>query len=324
MLRSMSAGLEDHTRLTDDLSLRYGITMDAVTFLDRLSYLSPFARLTYTLGEGSDLEFTYTSGNARPDLGAQTAPDAGLQRDLNTLALFPRISLRGGRPRIQRGEEFELAYTRKAGSRTFGLSAYREAISNAAISIVAMDGLYSNGDILPDLFSGSSTFNAGNFQSAGVTASVTQQVGEHFSATVIYGSVGALTADTRQLESGNPDELRSMIRASRRHAATARISATAPATGTHLIASYQWTDDRRSAMPGNVYSTQSVRALPGFNIYIRQPLPRFGAMPWRMEATADLRNMLAQGYLPIGMANGQQVLLVETPRSIRGGLSFIF
>src|SRR6185436_14550744 len=100
MLRSMSAGLEDHTRLTDDLSLRYGITVDAVTFLDRLSYLSPFARLTYTLGEGSDLEFTYTSGNARPDLGAQTAPDAGLQRDLNTLALFPRISLRGGRPRI--------------------------------------------------------------------------------------------------------------------------------------------------------------------------------------------------------------------------------
>jgi hypothetical protein len=324
MLRSMSAGVEDHTRLTDDLSLRYGITMDAVTFLDRLSYLSPFARLTYTLGEGSDLEFTYTSGNARPDLGAQTAPDAGLQRDLNTLALFPRISLRGGRPRIQRGEEFELAYTRKAGSRTFGLSAYREAISNAAISIVAMDGLYSNGDILPDLFSGSSTFNAGNFQTAGVTASVTQQVGDHFSAMVMYGSVGALTADTGQLESSNPDELRHMIRASRRHAATARISATAPATGTHLIASYQWTDDRRSAMPGNVYSTQSVRALPGFNIYIRQPLPRFGAMPWRMEATADLRNMLAQGYLPIGMANGQQVLLVETPRSIRGGLSFIF
>ena len=47
-------------------------------------------------------------------------------------------------------------------------------------------------------------------------------------------------------------------------------------------------------------------------------------LPWRMEATADLRNMLAQGYLPLGMASGQRVLLVETPRSFRGGLSFIF
>jgi hypothetical protein len=43
-----------------------------------------------------------------------------------------------------------------------------------------------------------------------------------------------------------------------------------------------------------------------------------------MEATADLRNMLAQGYLPLAMVGGQRVLLVETPRSFRGGLSFIF
>jgi hypothetical protein len=34
--------------------------------------------------------------------------------------------------------------------------------------------------------------------------------------------------------------------------------------------------------------------------------------------------MLAQGYLPLAMADGQSVLLVETPRSFRGGLSFIF
>jgi hypothetical protein len=34
--------------------------------------------------------------------------------------------------------------------------------------------------------------------------------------------------------------------------------------------------------------------------------------------------MLAQGYLSLGVAGGQQLLLVETPRSVRGGLSFIF
>jgi hypothetical protein len=43
-----------------------------------------------------------------------------------------------------------------------------------------------------------------------------------------------------------------------------------------------------------------------------------------MEATADLRNLLAQGYLPMTFAGGQRLLLVQTPRSVCGGLSFIF
>jgi hypothetical protein len=324
MLRSMSASFEDHTQLTDGLSLRYGMTMDAVTFLDRLSYFSPFARLTYSMGDSGEVEFTYTSGNARPELGAQASSDSDLHSDLNSLALFPRISLRDNRPHIQRGQEFELSYSRKSGSRTYAVSAYREEVFNAALSLVAGDGLYSGGDILPDLFSGRSIFNAGNFQTTGMSASVSQQIGDHIEATLIYGSVGALSAQDRQLESNSPDELRAMIHASRKHAATARISATAPGAGTHMIASYQWSDNRRSAMPGNVYSTQSGRALPGLNLYIRQPLPRFAGLPWRMEATADLRNLLAEGYLPLNMASGQQILLVETPRSFRGGLNFIF
>jgi hypothetical protein len=74
-------------------------------------------------------------------------------------------------------------------------------------------------------------------------------------------------------------------------------------------------------MPGDVYSTQELHPAPGLNISIRQPIPGFGK---RVEATADLRNMLAQGYLPVGMVSGQRLMLVETPRSLRGGLAFIF
>jgi hypothetical protein len=112
-----------------------------------------------------------------------------------------------------------------------------------------------------------------------------------------------------------------MIHAGRKDAATFRVSATARWTGTHMIASYQWTADHRWAMPGNVYSTQAFRPMPGLNIFIRQPLPGFAR---RVEATADLRNMLAQGYLPLGVFDGQRVVLVQTPRSIRGGFAIIF
>jgi hypothetical protein len=324
MLRSMSASFNDRTQFTEDVELQYGFTLDSVSFLDRLHYFSPYARLSYKVGNNAEVDFAYTSGNGRPDLAGAVSQDADLQRDLSTLGLFPRISLLGARPKIQRGEEYELTYSLKSRSRIYQVSAYRESVTNAALSLVAPAGMYGGGDILPDLFSANSIFDAGNYHSVGYTAAVTQNLGDHLSATVMYGSMGALTAQNREIVSDSPDELRSMIRSGRKQAATTRVTATSPWTGTHLIASYQWTDSNRWAMPGHLYSTQAGGPMPGLNVYIRQPIPGLSFLPWRVEATADLSNMLAQGYLSLGMVNGQRVLLVETPRSFRGGLSFIF
>jgi hypothetical protein len=323
LVRTMSVGFSDRTQLSDEISVQYGFALDSVAFVERLNYLSPYVRLTYSTSPNGEIDFAYTSGNARPDLAAKSQ-DGDLQGDLNSLGLFPRVALRDGQSTVQRGQEYEAGYTRKAGSRSFRVSAYREAVTNAALTLVAPAGMFASGDVLPDLFSNTSTFNAGNFESAGCSASATQNVGDRLSATVIYGTTGGLTASNGELTSDSADELRSMIHPGRRHTATGRVSATLPKTGTHMIASYQWTADRRFAMPGNVYSTQDVRPQPGLNVYIRQPIPGPAMLPWRMEATADLRNLLAEGYLPIGASNGQQVLLVETPRSFRGGVAFIF
>jgi hypothetical protein len=321
MLRSMSAALDDRKAISDHVTLMYGFTMDSVSFLDHLNYFSPYSKLTWTMDDGGTLEFAYTSGNARPDLSV-SQQDSEFQQDLNTLGLFPRVSLRDARARVQRGEEYEVAYTRKMGSRNILVSAYHETVRNASLSLVSPVGMFSVGDILPDPFTGNSIFNAGDFQNSGYTAGVTQNFGEHVSATALFSSEGALTADSHELVSDSPDELRAMIRAGRRYAATTRVAATIPGSGTHMIASYQWSSGDRWVMSGNQYSTENVRPLPGLNLYIRQPLPRM--LPWRMEATADLRNMLAQGYLPLVTSGGQRMMLVETPRSFRGGLSFIF
>lgn len=325
IMRTMAVGFADHTQLSDNVTVQYGFTMDSVAFVDHLNYLSPYLRLVTATGRNGEIDFAYTSGNARPDLGAAQAQENGdLQGDLNALALFPRVALRDGHSTVQRGQEFETGYTRKAGSRNFRVSAYREAVSNAAITMVAPAGMFSGADVLPDLFSNSSTFNAGNFASAGFSAAATQNMGDRLSATVIYGSTGGLTVRDGDLTGGSADDLRSMIRSGRRQTATTRLCATLPKTGTRMIASYQWTTDRRFVMPGNIYSTEDIQPQPGLNVYIRQPIPGPAVLPWRMEATADLRNLLAEGYLPIGAGGGQQVLLVETPRGFRGGLSFIF
>ena len=44
----------------------------------------------------------------------------------------------------------------------------------------------------------------------------------------------------------------------------------------------------------------------------------------RMEASADLRNLLAQGYVPVMGRDGRTVYLVQSARSVRGGIAFNF
>jgi len=321
ILRSLSASVDDRTQVTDNVSVQYGTQVDMVSFLDHLTYLSPYARLAWAIDHAMDIEVAYSSGNARPEMADSALDDADLRQDLNTLGMFPRLSLADGHTRLQRGEEYEVAVARKMGSRTVRLSAYREALSDAALAVVTPAGFFMAGNIVPDLFSNSSVFNAGHFDMAGLDAAFTQNLGEHASATVSYGNEGALTAWNEELVSNSPDELRSMIHAGRRQAVTARLAMTVPRTGTHLIASYQMSlGDARWVMAGNPYSMQPLRALPGLNFSLRQPIPGLGK---RVEATAELRNILAQGYLRINTSAGE-LLLVDNPRSVRGGLSFIF
>jgi hypothetical protein len=321
ILRTLSASGDNRTQVTDNVSVQYGSQVDMVSFLDHLTYLSPYGRLSWAVDDATDVEVDYSSGNARPEMGDTAADDADLRQDLNTLGMFPRLSLDNGRTRLQRGEEYEVAVAHKLGSRSLRLSVYRERLSDAAVAMVMPAGYYMPGNIVPDMFSNSSVFNAGNFDMTGLDASFTQNLGEHASASMSYGDEGALTAWHEELVSNSPDELRSMIHAGRRQALTGRLALTVPHSGTHMIASYQIViGDSRWVMAGNPYSMQPLRSLPGLNFCVRQPIPGLGK---RVEATAELRNILAQGYLGINTSSGQ-LLLVDNPRSVRGGLAFIF
>ena len=43
-----------------------------------------------------------------------------------------------------------------------------------------------------------------------------------------------------------------------------------------------------------------------------------------MEALVDIRNLLAQGYIPVIGQDGHTLYLVQSARSIRGGVAFNF
>jgi hypothetical protein len=324
-LRTMSVTVIERTQVTEDVEFDYGASLDSVTFIDRLNYLSPFARLTYRVGEHGTLSMAYSSGAPPLELLSPRSSevDSELQRDMTALAVLPRVSLRDGAAQVQRTQNIEIAYAVDLGTRRFTVGAYREIVGNAALTMSTPDNFYFGGDVLPDLSSNSSVFNIGGFRRSGYTASVTQSIGQDYSATVAYGRGGVLSTDGRTLGTSDPNELRSMIRREQRHWLRGRVSGIIPVTQTRFATSYEWTD-HRSLTPGHVFLTQNIYPETGLNLRLRQPLPGLGVLPGRLEASAEMRNMLAQGYLPITLSDGRRLLLANSPRALRGGLSFIF
>src|SRR5712691_4784383 len=178
MLRTLSLSAKDGTQITDSLRLEYGFSLDAVSFIDRRGAFSPYSRLTYALSDNEQLEFSYTSGVPRSDMfTGVTSSERELQTDISALALFPRISVRDSHLQVQQARSYEIGYHRIVGSRSYSLAVYREDTSNAAMMIEGADGLFPAGNVLPDLFTTSSVFNAGDYQSLGYMASITQNLG---------------------------------------------------------------------------------------------------------------------------------------------------
>jgi len=330
-LRSMSVSMHDSIAVTDSLRLDYGGSLDSVTFLDRLNYVSKYGRLTYDLGTLGKLRGGYSTGAPPTQLLVQShgADDHArgdadaLAEDLAALALLPRISLLDGRAAVQRSRNAELGYEKRFRKTTVNLTGYQEVVSNATMTVVALDGSFMAGDVLPDISSQSSVLDAGSFHRTGFAAAVSQAVGDRVEIGSSFGSSGGLTMNPQEISGPSADDLRSKLHTTQRFWASARASAKLPVTGTVITRSYQWMDYNNTVMPDHFYLTQSMFSETGLNVRVRQPIPALPGMPGRLEATADLVNGLAQGYLPL-TEGGQHILLAPSPRALRGGLSFIF
>ena len=325
VLRTMSLSSIDRVDLSDRIRLEYGISLDSIQLIDRLNYVSPFARLTYTTQKSGALVMGFSSG--APPIGLFNSHNPGehdseLRRDLAALSVLPRLSLRAGHTRMQRSTNFELGYSKTVGTTVVRGAAYREEISNAAVQIAAPYDLFV-GDVLPDLGSKASMFNMGHLNRWGFMASATHPFGDRFEGTLAMGRGGVLTPMDRELQSESNEALRASLKSGERSWATAGIKATLPFTGTRVSSSYSLTD-YSVMMPGHLFLTQQAFPETGLNMGLKQPIPGLFGMPGRLELSIDARNILAQGYLPLRTSSGRQLLLIQAPRALRGGLSFIF
>lgn len=327
-LRTASLSTFDNLDIADLIHLEYGASIESVSLFGRMNYVNPFARATYDLDEGSKLQFAVSSGTQPVQLLANGAEESSaanayqdLSGDLLALGRMTPISRRANRAALERNNVIEAGYKLVKGSRTYRAAVYGEEVSDAAFLLSGDAGFVDAGDLLPDLDSRGIIFNMGDYRRMGYSASVTQALGDRVEVSVAAGHTDALQVQTSpESLPASGDALRASVRNTPRPWVTAQADASVPVTRTYLATSYGWTDPD-VLMPLHVSLTGKSDQQIGWNVYARQPLPAIGGM--RMEVTADLRNLLAQGYIGL-QSNGRRAVLTNVPRTVRGGVSFIF
>jgi hypothetical protein len=140
-------------------------------------------------------------------------------------------------------------------------------------------------------------------------------------ATLDYSYGGVLQLDRAYL---NWNQVRDALENGHQHALIYKMAGTVPISHTHWIASYKWSSGQYALTPVDMFNSSPGQADPYFNIFVRQPIPGTGFMPGHMEALVDVRNLLAQGYVPVFGSNGQTLYLVQSARAVRGGFAFTF
>lgn len=324
-LRSMSLSLYQTIDPVSNLHLEYGVSGESVDFGRYSARLSPFARLTLDGGKRGDVIAAFSDGG-RPDQllrhGASNGSDnqlldPDLTSSVGSLQRFPQISNRDRRLVLQRTQSYEMGYVRTAGSRTYAISGFAENVTNGRLSIAGNVPDELAADVLSDNLSRTSVYNVGRYHRSGYLASATQRIGQRVEFGTAYGRMGAFSAGA--LGGVNP-----FLQQRTANFASARVRTVLPHLGTRIDADYGWIDSG-TVVPRHIFVTQGSSAAPGLNIYLRQPVPTILGLPGRLELTADLRNLLSQGYLPVGAtADNRQMLIVQAPQSVRGGLNFTF
>ncbi|PYX72393.1 MAG: hypothetical protein DMG72_15065 [Acidobacteria bacterium] len=311
-LQALALTTSDEFSFGNILELKFGSELQTIQFMGRVNAFRPFGAADLHLSPNTVLEYQYASAlpNSRLEKGFDSAP-----ADLTESE--PRVSIADFAPSLQKAHHQEVSLSRRLGKNNLQVAVYSDRVANPALTGVG--DMAANSEILPDLYSGTFTYQGRDLQTRGLRVVLQRKLAADLTATLDYAYGGVLDLARTDVEL---QDARQWLDVERRHAVAAKLSGTVPHAQTHWIASYRWVNGQ-ALTPVDMFNSSAGQADAYLNLFVRQPIP-LGFLPWRMEAVIDIRNLMAQGYVPVVGQDGRTVYLVQSARAVRGGVAFTF
>ena len=313
-LQAMALSASDEISLGDILELRFGSELQTIQFLGRVTAFRPFGSADLHLSRNSVLEYRYATSepDGRLEKGFDSAP-----ADLSESG--PRVSMAAFSSTVERAHHHELSLSRHIGETSLQVAMYSDRVADPALTGVG-DASAEGGDVLPDIYSETFTYRGKELDARGMRVVLQRKLASDLTATLDYGYGGVL--DLSKTDIAMQDARRDTY-VRNRHTASAKFSGTLPGVHTRWITSYRWISGQ-ALTPVDMFNQSAGQSDPYLNIFLRQPIPGTGFLPGHMDAVVDIRNLLAQGYVPVMGQDGRTVYLVQSARTLRGGVAFTF
>jgi hypothetical protein len=304
----------DSVTLGGIVDVSYGADLQSMEFANRVTALRPHGSVDIHLSPNMVVEYRYAT--SEPDTRAAKGFDSA-PADLSESG--PRMSLLNGQPEVEKAAHHELSISRRMGDTSVQVAAFYDHINNAVLTGAGDPSSYSD-DVLPDVYSDTFSYGYGpGVSSTGARVVVQRKISDDLTATLDYATGQAIVADA----ASDWQNLAQSLSTSRQQSVAAKMYGHIPATGTRWIASYKWTTG--SALSSvDAFNASPGQTDPYLSLFIRQPLPCTSFIPAQMDALLDLRNLLAQGYVPVMGQDGRTIYMVQSARSLRAGLAFTF
>jgi hypothetical protein len=312
-LQALSLTSSDRMVVGHVLEFQFGSELQTIQFLGRLNSFKPFGSADLHLTPNTVLAYQYASSvpGTRLDKSFDSA-----RSDLSDAA--PRMSITAFAPAVERAYHQEVSVSERLGKNNMQVAFYSDRLVDPVLTGVG-DITAESGEVLPDLEAGTFNYQGNDFSTTGLRMVLQRKLMSDLTATLdyAYGGVLDLPRPNVQLQ-----DARQWIRTQYRHSVAAKASGTLPCLKTHWTASYRWSNGT-PLTPVDLFNISAGQADPYFDLFFRQPIPG-SFLAGHMEVLMDLRNLLAQGYVPVIGRDGRTLYLVQSARAVRGGVSFSF
>jgi Carboxypeptidase regulatory-like domain len=313
-LQAFSLTTSDDLTLGNVLELKFGSELQTVQFMGRFTAFQPFGTADLHLSPNTVVEYRYASSRPSGTMAKESDVES---TDLGQSG--PRVSLASFSPALERAHHQEVSLSRRLGRNNLQFAFYSDQVSNTVLTGVGV-ATAGSGEMLPDVDSGTFSYQGRDLDTSGLRLVLQRKLTADLTATLDYGYGGVLDLAQPDVEL---QEARQSLSTVRRHALSAKLNGKLPGCRTHWTTSYGWVSGR-ALTTVDMFNSSAGQSDPYLNVFLRQPLPGFSFLPLHMEAMLDLRNLMAQGYVPVMGPDGRTVYLVQSARSVRGGVAFTF
>ncbi len=299
--------------LSDAVVAQFGAETEAVQAGNNATAALPFMAV-HLQQAGNDVTYSLA-----------TATDLQGLTDLASSGAVPAMAMQDGSIRLTHSLHQEVSIQRKMAGLQLEAAYFYDHFVDPILNGYgdASAAEFSSGDVLLDPVTGAFRSVGPNYSGGGFRVFAARQVKGNLWTAVEYAEGPAIQLPTTSIAGQNSfaDALSDVAPTRTQSVLVSLRGRVRGASGATWNAGYRWQPEQTITAVDPFNAGMNA---PYLSVMLRQPLGTGNSSPDRLELEFVMQNILAQGYRPIYIVDGQTLFFAQAPRLVTGGLAFSF